>query len=93
MFAVGVRFFGSDIPLALRAGIILVAGTPAWAAWWCLIELLGTQITPHISRHPVKAGEERERVNGDIWRPRESTLSSVNKVLLNREQIRNEFYI
>ncbi|CAK9040398.1 unnamed protein product [Durusdinium trenchii] len=30
-------------------------GTPAWAAWWCLIELLGTQITPHISRHPVKA--------------------------------------
>lgn len=30
-------------------------GAQAWAAWWCLIELLGTQITPHISRHPVKA--------------------------------------
>ncbi|CAJ1392293.1 unnamed protein product [Effrenium voratum] len=27
----------------------------AWAAWWGLMELLGTQVSPHISRHPVKA--------------------------------------
>lgn len=46
---------GNPEKSAFALTLWLLPGAQAWAAWWCLIELLGTQITPHISRHPVKA--------------------------------------